>query len=64
MHNQTITHNDLFFSVSFEDITRSIEIPANTVKSQTVWNEGITNVTLSVPDHNPEDYTYGLFTER
>lgn len=65
MNKQTINHDELTFDIVFGDIARSIRVPANTLQTEMMVTDSKPIETIvSFPDHNPEDYSYGLFTEK
>ena len=78
--NQTATFGDTFFTtVSFEDdlfyelsfdteehgsFESVIEVPANKIDMELVFPKTVYSTHLNPPNHNPKDYSYGLFTEK
>lgn len=64
MDKQTIEHNGLFFEMITDEVTSRVEVPAGRVDSEIWENVGVAEIGYHFPNHNPEDYSYGLFTEK
>jgi len=64
MNKQTIEHDGLFFEMTTDEVTSRVEVSSGKIESE-IWGDvAFTEIEYHFPNHNPEDYSYGLFTEK
>ena len=63
MDKQTIEHDGLFFNIELDDMTSTVDAPANRLETEVWCDVRMAEIEYHFPNHNPEDYSYGLFTE-
>lgn len=60
---------DLFYEMTFDtdeygQFNSVVEVPANEIRMELQFPKTVYSTKFSYPEYNPQDYTYGLFTEK